>query len=108
MSRNANLYLYDIVECCDKIISYACGLEYSDFSENSMLKDAIERNVITIGEAANHLPQDMIDQFPDILWKQIIRMRNLLVHVYHEIDSQVVWRVVERDVPRCGLPFMNT
>ncbi len=52
-----------------------------------------------IGEAACSIPQDFKFLHPEIPWKQISGMRNILVHVYFGIDKDIVWAVVERDLP---------
>jgi len=52
-----------------------------------------------IGEAARSLPQDLKDRAPKIPWSKIIGMRHILTHDYFEIDTEVVWKVVERDLP---------
>lgn len=52
-----------------------------------------------IGEAARSLTPDLKDKAPEIPWSKIIGMRHVLVHQYFEIDTEIVWSVVERDLP---------
>jgi uncharacterized protein with HEPN domain len=54
----------------------------------------------SIGEAARRLPPELQALAPDIPWPQIIGMRNVLVHGYFDIDTEIVWQAVTRDLPR--------
>ncbi len=64
-----------------------------------MAEDAIERNLQIIGEAANHLPQEITDAHPEIAWPEIRGFRNILVHQYFGVDVDVVRDVVELHLP---------
>ena len=63
-----------------------------DFQNN----DAVIKNFITIGEAASHLPEDFIEKHPDIPWRDMRDMRNILVHAYFGVDNQVVWETIKK------------
>jgi uncharacterized protein with HEPN domain len=58
------------------------------------------RHLQIIGEAARALPQDTRERAPDVPWLEIVGMRHILVHDYFRIDTEIVWDVVERDLPR--------
>ena len=60
---------------------------------------AIVKNLEIIGEAANMLSQDFCDTHPETQWKMIIKMRNYIVHEYFNIDNDVVWDVITKDLP---------
>lgn len=64
-----------------------------------MAGDAIERNLQTIGEAANHLPSGITDVHPEIPWPQIRGFRNILVHEYFGVEADIVREVVESYLP---------
>jgi uncharacterized protein with HEPN domain len=57
------------------------------------------RHLEIIGEAARAIPQQFKEQHPDVPWRQINGMRNALIHMYFGIDQDVVWAVVENDLP---------
>lgn len=57
------------------------------------------RHLQIIGEAARSLPEEVRSLAPDIPWSKIIGMRSILVHGYFEIDAEVVWETIARDVP---------
>jgi uncharacterized protein with HEPN domain len=52
-----------------------------------------------IGEAANHISDETKTKFSDIEWAQIIGMRNVFVHEYFGVDSQIVWEIIKNDLP---------
>ena len=59
---------------------------------------AIARTAI-IGEAVNNLPESLIQEYPDIPWKRIIEMRNLLIHQYFNIDYSILWTTITIRIP---------
>ena len=70
------------------------------FESDELLQTWVVRHLQIIGEAARALPSDVQGRAPDIAWSEIIGMRNILVHHYFDVDTDVVWRVIERDLPR--------
>ena len=72
----------------------------SAFETDELLQTWVVRHLQIIGEAARALPSDVQGRAPDIAWSEIIGMRNILVHHYFDVDTDVVWQVIERDLPR--------
>jgi uncharacterized protein with HEPN domain len=96
--RDSNERLLDILEAIERIEKYAAqGRE--DFENDELVQTWIVHHLQIIGEAARALPGNFIDQHPEIDWSEIIGMRNILVHNYFGVDVDVVWAVVERDLP---------
>ena len=60
---------------------------------------AVERSVYIIGEATCNLPEDLKNQYPDVEWKAIRGTRNILAHVYWGVDLDIIWDVVQHDLP---------
>ncbi len=98
-SRNDKLFLYDILESCKQISEYTGGIEEDTFKESRMLQDALVRNIEIIGEAAKNLSAEIIDVNSDLPWKEIMRMRDKIIHHYFRIDLDVVWQTVTSDIP---------
>lgn len=69
------------------------------FDQDELLQGWFVRNLQIIGEAARALPEDVHALAPEIEWPKIIGMRNVLVHGYFEIDTEVVWEAASRDAP---------
>jgi len=61
--------------------------------------DAVVRNLEIIGEAAKHMSDDLRGELPDIEWRKIAAMRNMLAHAYFGIDNDILWDVVQNRVP---------
>ncbi|GCE50735.1 uncharacterized protein with HEPN domain [Thermosporothrix hazakensis] len=70
------------------------------FEQNELIQTWIIHHLEIIGEAARAIPQDERASHPHIPWKEISGMRNILIHMYFGIDTDLVWNVVEHDLPR--------
>jgi uncharacterized protein with HEPN domain len=64
-----------------------------------MMRFASVKQIEIIGEAANLLTLELRDAYADIAWRQIIGLRHILVHEYFGIDAEVIWQIVENDIP---------
>jgi uncharacterized protein with HEPN domain len=93
--RSPQLLLEDILESANKILAYTSGLSYDQFLADSKTVDAVIRNFEIIGEAANRLPEEIREQFPNIDWQRIRGFRNRIVHDYMGIDYKIVWLIKE-------------
>jgi len=96
--RNIVFLLEDIIECIEKIESYTASSTFDGFKDNSMIEDAVVRNLEVIGEAARNVSQDTQDLYPDIPWKQMIGLRNRVIHQYFGVDSEIIWQIVTQEL----------
>ncbi|OCQ91852.1 hypothetical protein AMR42_07355 [Limnothrix sp. PR1529] len=103
MSRNLKLYLVDILNSIDNIQSDTTNISYEEFVQDRRTKDAVILNLLIIGEATKQIPQDIRDQHPEIQWKQIAGMRDMIAHAYFSINNKIVWNIIEND-----LDFLKT
>lgn len=91
-------YLEHILEAIRKIDFYtADGREA--FMQNTMAQDAVLRNFEIIGEAAKRLSSETKDRCPDIPWRDVAGLRDILIHNYMGVNLNRIWGVVERDLP---------
>jgi uncharacterized protein with HEPN domain len=90
-TRDWRLYADDIIESCGKIRRFIAGMTYEAFVADERTLDAVIWNIEVIGEAAKKLPDDIIAQAPEVEWRKIRGMRNVLAHAYFGLDTKVVW-----------------
>jgi len=98
--RSPQLLLEDIVASANKIMSYTINLTFDQFLEDEKTVDAVIRNFEIIGEAANRLPDEVKDKYPNIDWHRIRGFRNRIVHDYMGIDYKIVWLIIESFLPK--------
>lgn len=99
MPRDSRVYLEDILEATRKIASYTAHLSKAVFLEDEKTFDAVVRNLEVIGEAVKKLPEDLRAQHPTVEWKKIAGLRDILIHEYFGLDSEIVWDIVKNKVP---------
>ena len=99
MSRDNRFRLQDILDAIDRISSYVEGITYEDFLADRKTQDAVTRNVEIIGEAARSLSEQFKQEHSSIPWQDIVGMRNVIVHHYFGILPDVVWDVIENELP---------
>jgi uncharacterized protein with HEPN domain len=97
--RLDHLYMHDIAECCRKINKYLDGVSEEAFKESEIIQDAVVRNIEIIGEAAKSVGSALREGNPDVEWKEIMRMRDKIVHHYFKLDLDVIWQTVTEDIP---------
>ena len=98
MSREWRLYVADMQACCERITQYTSGLSHEEFQRRRMAYDATLRNLELLGEAARHVPDEVRALAPDIPWRRIVGVRNILIHGYLGIDNDIVWDIVRNGI----------
>ena len=92
--------LQHILEAISEIENYTDNTNIDTFFENSMMRFASIKQMEIIGEAANYLTEETTNKFFEIQWKQIIGLRNMLVHEYFGIDNDLIWQIISKDIPK--------
>ena len=95
MHRDPRLYLDDILEAIDKIRDYTSRMDYTAFSKDAKTQDAVIRNLEIIGEAAGRLQGAIRAESPDIEWRKIVGLRNILIHEYFGVSLPLIWDVIQ-------------
>lgn len=97
--RDARLLLQDMLESLEKIERYTAGLTFERFAQDDRTVDAVVRNLEVIGEAARQIPSEVRERCPEVPWRRVIGLRNVVVHEYFAVDVEIVWTVVRQSLP---------
>ena len=91
--------LQHIFDAIIEIESYIKNCTFAEFQNNMMMQRACVNLLEIIGEAANHISKWMKTDYPEIEWREITDLRNLLIHEYFGIDTNIVWDIISNDLP---------
>lgn len=97
--REWTLRVRDILGAIEAIQNYTAGMTFEDFVEDRKTVDAVIRNFVIIGEAANHVPEDVSGKYSDIPWRDMRDMRNIVVHEYFGVNDAILWETLTRNLP---------
>lgn len=99
MTKDRRVYLAHILECIQKIERFTAEGK-TRFLQDDMVHDAVIRNFEIIGEAAKRLDEVYRAAHPDIPWRALAGLRDVLIHQYEGVDLERVWAILENDLPR--------
>ena len=98
MSKD-NAYLEDILLAAKAIGRFTAGISRESFKSNEEKYEAVNRKFEIIGEAAHRLSPGARENFSEVPWKLVSAMRNILIHDYDDVDLDIVWDTIHRDLP---------
>ena len=99
LQREWRFYISDMIGFCERILAFTKGTGRTEFPGDAMRYDATVRNIELVGEAATHVPESVRRDHPEIPWRMVIATRNQLIHGYVGIDDDVLWSIVQTDIP---------
>lgn len=99
MSRRDVLPLRQMLDYAREALALTQGRQRTDLDNDRLLDLALTRLLEIIGEAANRVPEEIQEAHPEIAWGQIISLRNRLIHGYDSIDFDILWAIVQSDLP---------
>ena len=94
MSRDPRLYLEDMLECGRRILRYTHDIDFVAFRAHGMIYDAVLRNLELLGEAAKNVPSDLRERYPEVEWRAIAGLRDVLAHHYFGLEDETLWDIV--------------
>jgi uncharacterized protein with HEPN domain len=98
--RNVKLFIQDVFDAIDNINGYISNLQdEKELKKDKKTYDAVMMNFIIIGEAVRNIYEEVRENYPNVEWKEIMAMRNVMVHEYWGINEGVVWSSIRNDLP---------
>jgi len=98
MSRD-DAYLVDILESAKIALEYVAGKSWDEFYSDMQCQDAVLRRIEIIGEAARHISPQTQKKYPQIPWRDLTTLRNLVIHQYDAVDIKQVWETTQNRLP---------
>jgi len=99
LARIAAPAISDILTAINGINRALKGKSYKEFTREWVLRHAVQRGIEIISEASRSLPEQLTRQHPQVPWKQIKGIGNILRHEYHRVADDIIWNVVVNDLP---------
>jgi len=97
--RDPQVYLQDMLDHAREALAMAKGRTRAELDSDRQFNLALVRLLEIVGEAANRVPEDLRARLPGVAWAQIVGLRNRLIHGYDEVDFDILWHIVDRDLP---------
>ncbi len=99
MKPREDAYILHIRDAILAVESYGANHTYHEFLQSPWDQAALTRHLEIIGEAATQLSTEFKNTHPEIPWRKVSDFRNVLIHEYFAIDPQLVWKIIEKDIP---------
>ncbi len=97
--KDARIFIEHIIESIELIEKYIKNHTKNDFLSSAQLQDSVIRRLEIIGEAVKNIPDNYRKEYPDIKWKEIAGLRDILIRQCFGIDFELTWEIVIRDLP---------
>ena len=98
MTKDPRIFLAHVTESIRSIEQYAGGLTQEEFNRSPQVQDAVVRRLEIIGEAVKSIPDEFKSKHPEIPWKKIAGLRDVLIHKYFSIDLNLLWNLIEKEL----------
>ena len=99
MQSKDRIRVQHILDEAGEACKYAEGILFNEFVEDGKTVRAVIRSIEVIGEAASKISIEFRQKYPYVPWQKIIGMRNRLIHVYFDIDYNIIWQTVKKNLP---------
>ncbi len=92
-------FLKDIIKFMEKAENFVLNMSYEEFIEDEKTIFSVIRALEVVGEAIKHIPSNIRGQFPEIPWRIIAGMRDILAHDYFIVDLETLWETIQKNIP---------
>jgi len=97
--RPYKLFLEDILEAISKIEEFVKGMDLEQFKKDDKTASAVLRKLEIIREAAKNIPPKVKEKHFDIPWKRMAGLRNIVIHGYFGVDTEIIWKIITENLP---------
>lgn len=98
MEKEDSVFVNHIFDSINAIETFSKGISRKDLKKNRLVQSAIVREIEVIGESARNISESFKKKHSEILWKDIIRTRDKMIHHYFGIDLDIVWNIIKFDL----------
>ncbi|NEQ19718.1 MAG: DUF86 domain-containing protein [Microcoleus sp. SIO2G3] len=98
-SREWQLRIKDIMASATAIIERTAGMTFEDFQVNQTITKAVLYDFVIIGEATRNVPVAIVSRYPEIPWRLMGNMRNVMTHEYFQVDLEIIWNTIKSSLP---------
>ena len=108
MSSDQEIIL-DLYHALNQILTFTQNMNKQEFINDEKTQSSVLYQLVIMGEAVNRLSEQFKNQYPQIPFNEIRGMRNRVVHEYKEVDCDIIWEAIQKDIPEliCFISFVN-
>jgi uncharacterized protein with HEPN domain len=99
-NQRFDFFLVEMQAAMKRIAEYTKGKTYSQFTDNTQIRDAVIRNFEVMGESVKHVPFSFQNAHTSIPWYHILSLRNFIVHEFFDIDEEILWEIIQNDLEK--------
>ena len=103
MEKDPKIFLTHIAQSIELVLGYVSDVSEESFGGDLQLQDAVVRRLEIIGEAVRNMPESYRARHPEVPWRDIVDFRNVLIHEYFIVDTDVVWTIVHTELPQLAV-----
>ncbi|MBN4049264.1 DUF86 domain-containing protein [archaeon AH-315-M20] len=99
MKREYGDYIQDIIDSIKETGEFTKGLSFKDFKQDKKTVNAVIRSLEIMGEASKKIPDSIRRKHAGVPWKEMAGIRDKLIHEYHGVDLEIIWKVIKEELP---------
>ena len=107
MAKDITVFLKHIIESAELIEEYLENKQLEEFLKSKILQDSVIRRLEIIGEAVKNIPDNFKNSYPELPWRKMAGLRDILIHQYFGIDMELTWEIAKNNVPELKLEIKS-